>query len=247
MRIDWAPAVLRGAGLTVVELDGCYGRGAPLQRVDAIVNHGFGVEYGGGWTDTAFDRMLAGGRPDLAGPLSQFGLDDEGTWVFVADGKANHNGHGRFGNKAIGVEAYGKKLFTPQQCISWKVGNAALLNYLGLAADRCFAHKETDPGRKPDPIGIDMGAFRADVGLYQHELRQHGALEDLTIMDAATKAYLDERFAAIDGRLTTVEKNTGVLRNALKGTNSTGGKSALWLKLEAGFGAVIDAVKAEKG
>lgn len=177
MRIDWSPAVLRGAGLVVVELDGCYGRGDELSDVNGIVNHGFGARYEDGWTDAAFDRMLVSGRPDLRGPLAQWGLDDDGRWIFVADGKANHNGYGLWGNQAIGVEAYGKDSWTARQLVSWKTGNAALLNYLSKDASFARAHKETDPGRKPDPINVDMGAFRADVGLYQHELRA-GATED---------------------------------------------------------------------
>lgn len=170
MRIDWAPAVLRGAGLTVVELDGCYGRGAPLTAVLGIVNHGFGARYEDGWTDAAFDRMLVNGRPDLKGPLAQFGLNRDGDWIFVADGRASHNGYGEWGNNSIGVEAYGKDSWTPAQMISWKRGNAALLNYLVLPASRAKAHRETDPGRKPDPIGVDMDAFRIDVAIEQDHL-----------------------------------------------------------------------------
>jgi hypothetical protein len=172
MRLLWVPDVLRAAGLVVEELDGWEDRGVDLDRVDAVVNHGFGARYEDGWTDTAFDSMLKNGRRDLAGPLSQLGLDRDGHFVMVAAGKANHNGYGRYGNQTIGIEAYGRDVWSPKQVISWKVGNAALLNELGFAADRCLAHRETDPGRKPDPVNIDMGAFRADVGLYQHELRQ---------------------------------------------------------------------------
>lgn len=178
MRVSWIPEVLRAAGLVVEELDGWRGRGVPLDLVNGIVNHGFGARYEDGWTDTAFDRMLASGRPDLDGPLSQLGLDREGHFVMVADGKANHNGHGLWGNQAIGIEAYGRDFWTPVQLVNWKVGNAAILNQLLYAADRARAHKETDPARKPDPLNLDMAAFRADVGLYQHELR--GGLTDDT-------------------------------------------------------------------
>lgn len=98
-------------------------------------------------------------------------------------------------------------------------------------------------GVRKDPMHFEFIGRPEDVARYPLQLDE----EDLTIMDAATRAYLDERFDAVDARLDKVENDTGILRNALKGLNSTGGKSALWLKLEAGFGAVVDAVKAGKG
>lgn len=160
MRVDWIPPVLRGAGLTVVELTGCYGRGVDLRTVEGIVVHGFGVHP---LDPAAGDRILRDGRPDLRGPLAQCGLDRDGRWRFIADGKGNHNGYGLWGNQTIGVEAYGKDTWTVVQLDSWQRGVAAMCTHLGFDVDRVKAHRETDPGRKPDPIGVDMDAFRRGV------------------------------------------------------------------------------------
>lgn len=179
MRIDWAPAVLRAAGLTVVETPGCYGRGVPLSTVLGIVNHGTGVDDPR-WTIERQVQLLIDGRPDLEGPLAQFGLDWHGVWHFIADGKCNHNGYGEWGNQTIGVEMFGKDHFTPEQLVSAARGNAALLNHLVLPASRAKGHKETDPNRKPDPINLDMAAFRVDVAIEQDHLDRGTTPTDAT-------------------------------------------------------------------
>jgi hypothetical protein len=163
MRLHWLADVLRGAGLTVEELPGWKGRGKPLRVVYGIVEHGFGARYEDGWTDAAFDRVLEKGRVDLPGPLAQLGLDRDGHWVCVADGRANHNGYGTWGNDSIGVEAYGRDAWTPAQYRSWTIGTAAICRHLGWPVQLVKAHRETDPGRKPDPINVNMVAFRDEV------------------------------------------------------------------------------------
>lgn len=175
MRVDWVPRVLRDAGLTVVETPGCYGRGAPLTAVVAVVNHGTGSDT---MTVDRTVQLLIEGRsphdpdaPDhLPGPLAQLGLDQAGVYHFVADGRCNHNGYGAGGNSTIGIEAFGKTRFTPVQMAAWTLGNAAICRHLHWPASRARAHKETDPGRKPDPIGVDMDAFRAAVDLDMNHL-----------------------------------------------------------------------------
>lgn len=95
---------------------------------------------------------------------------------------------------------------------------------------------------RPDAMHFEFVGRPGDVARYPLQLE-----EDLTVMDPATQAYLDQKFAAIDGRLDVLEDSTAVLRGAIKGKNTSGGKSALWVKLEQGFAAVVDAVKADKG
>jgi hypothetical protein len=170
MRIDWAPAALRAAGLTVVEHDGCYGRGRDLTTILSIVNHGTGSDHM--TVNATVDLLIEGRHPDdpdhpdhLPGPLAQWMLDFDGVWHFIADGRCNHNGYGAGGNETIGVEAMGKTKFTAKQQASWHLGNAAMCHHLHWPASRARAHKETDPRRKPDPIGVDMHAFRAAVDL----------------------------------------------------------------------------------
>lgn len=166
MRATWLPDVLRADGLIVEELPGWRGRGDELVRIDGLVEHGFGARYEDGWTDAAFDRMLMSGRPDLPGPLSQLGLDRDGHFVMVADGKANHNGYGLWGNQSIAIEVYGKDRWTAAQLEAWPRGSAAILRHLRYGVDRDKAHRETDPRRKVDPVNLDMDDFRRRVAAH---------------------------------------------------------------------------------
>jgi hypothetical protein len=122
---------------------------------------------GPNWADGHVAALLRDGRRDLAGPLSQLGLERDGTFVVVATGKANHNGFGFWGNDAIGIEAYNNGKGEPwpaAQMDAYVRGTAAILKHLGLGADRMKGHRETDPGRKPDPTGIDLNFARLLIG-----------------------------------------------------------------------------------
>lgn len=164
MRATWLPDVLRAAGLTVVELPGWKGRGKELTAINGVVAHH--TATGTNWTDTRVDALLRDGRADLPGPLAQLGLDRAGRYRLVADGRANHNGYGTWGNASIGIEAYNDGKGEPWPAVqldAYQRGAAAILAHLGLPAAKVLAHRETDPRRKPDPVGIDMAAFRRAV------------------------------------------------------------------------------------
>lgn len=164
MRATWLPEVLRAAGLDVYELPGWQGRGKPLTSIEGVVWHH--TASGPNWQDGHVAAMLRDGRPDLAGPLAQLGLERDGTFVVVADGKANHNGYGTWGNQAIGIEAYNDGKGEPwpaAQLDAYDRGTAAILAQLGYGSDRMKGHRETDPKRKPDPTGIDLNAARQRV------------------------------------------------------------------------------------
>src|SRR5688572_7241975 len=131
MRLTWLADVLRDAGLTVVECPGWQGRGKPLVSVQGIVLHHTAT------SSTALDagvvRILRDGRADLPGPLCQLGLDRSGRWHLIADGKGNHNGSGRWGNQAIGVEAFNNGVgeqWRTFQLDSYQRGVAAILRHL---------------------------------------------------------------------------------------------------------------------
>lgn len=61
----------------------------------------------------------------------------------------------------------------------------------GLNADKVLGHRETDPTRRSDPVGIDMDAFRADVARLVRQWREEaepeqpgeGELVDVEIYD----------------------------------------------------------------
>lgn len=165
MRATWLLDVLRDAGLTVLPVPGWDTRGRNLKAVHGVVAHHTGT--GPNWTDQRVTDLLVHGRSDLAGPLAQLGLDRTGRYHLVTDGRANHNGYGTWGNDSIGIEAYnagdGRDPWPTAQLDAYHRGTAAILGHLGLPATKVLAHRETDPRRKPDPVGVDMYKFRAAV------------------------------------------------------------------------------------
>lgn len=164
MRLRWLPKVLREAGLTVVCSDGWESRGRELQAVYGVVCHHTATYPS--TSDAAVVRLLRVGRSDLPGPLSQLGLARDGTYYVIAAGKANHNGYGEWGNSSIGIEAFNDGRGEPWPDVQYDAyvrGVAAICRHLGWPASKVKGHKETDPNRKIDPRGIDMGAFRKAV------------------------------------------------------------------------------------
>jgi hypothetical protein len=111
-------------------------------------------------------RLLRDGRSDLPGPLSQLGLERDGTYAVIAAGRCNHNGYGQWGNDSIGIEAYNTGTGEPWPVVQLEAydrGTAAICRALGVPATQVKGHRETDPGRKIDPTGIDMDAARSRV------------------------------------------------------------------------------------
>jgi len=164
MRVDWLPDVLRDAGLDVYVMPGALTRGRSMRSVQGVVGHH--TASGPNWNDDHVAFLLRDGRRDLAGPLSQLGLERDGTFVVIATGKANHNGYGEWGNDSIGIEAYNDGIGEPWpgvQIDAYQRGAAAILARLGYGSHRFKGHRETDPRRKPDPRGIDLDQFRRNV------------------------------------------------------------------------------------
>lgn len=164
MRVPWLADVLRGAGLTVIETSGWKGRGRDLTGVSGVIWHH--TATGPGTSDAAVDSLLINGRQDLPGPLCQLGLDRGGRFHVIADGKGNHNGYGTWGNNSIGIEAFNSGVGEPWpsgQVDAYVAGTRAILTHLGLPLDRMLGHKESDPGRKIDPAGLDMNDMRRRV------------------------------------------------------------------------------------
>lgn len=185
-RLDWLPDVLRSAGLDVYVMPGAETRGRADIDPEGVVCHH--TATGTNWQDGHVAALLRDGRRDLAGPLSQLGLERDGTFVVVALGRANHNGYGEWGNDSIGIEAYnrgdGIDPWPPVQLDAYQRGCAAILRHLGYGVDRCKAHRETDPKRKPDPTGIDMNDFRAAVA-------RHLEGDDMPTIDEVKQAVRD--------------------------------------------------------
>lgn len=171
-KITWAPKILRAEGLDVYEMPGwktCETRPG-FNPLGIVCHH---TATGPNWLDGHVALLLRRGRTDLSGPLSQFGLERDGTWVCIAAGRCNHNGYGIWGNDSIGVEAYndGKgEPWSKAQMDSYTIGCAAICEYMGWNIAQVRGHKETDPSRKIDPT-FNMDIFRVSV---DHALEEPG-------------------------------------------------------------------------
>jgi hypothetical protein len=167
MRVPWLADVLRRSGLTVIETSGWHGRGRELVQIKGVVCHHTATPPSA--SDDSIAKMLINGRPDLNGPLAQLGLDRQGRYWVVADGRANHNGYGAWGNDSLGIEAFNSGLGEPwstPQLTAYAKGAAALCRAVGLRESQVQAHREQDPKRKIDPTGIDMNTLRSQVKRY---------------------------------------------------------------------------------
>src|SRR5512139_3742239 len=99
--------VLRGAGLTVVEIPGWKTRGRPgtFAPTRVLCHH-----TGGPGDGLAYATWMAvDGRSDLNPPLAQLGLDRKGVWYVQAAVRANHAGQCKpiDGLKAYAGRSYG--------------------------------------------------------------------------------------------------------------------------------------------
>jgi hypothetical protein len=178
-------------GLKVVSMPGWESRGrGPLGPSHVICHHTA--------ASRDVDGLLRDGRSDLAGPLCNFALHGDGTVVLVASGRANHAGVSKVpSSQSYGIEATGPPFPNYNQYVRLV---AAIRSADGWGNDRVLAHKEAclPRGRKIDPT-FDMHAFRNHIA----QLLSGGPApaakktEDLSIVDAATKAYLDNQFALL--------------------------------------------------
>jgi len=206
MRLPWLADVLRAAGLAVVEVGDWQNRGSDLRSVEGIVWHH--TVTGPRTSDQAVARLLRDGRPDLAGPLSQLGLDRAGRFHVVAAGKANHNGYGLWGNQSIGIEAYNDGVGEPWpdvQVAAYIIGTRALLGRVGLSVDRVKGHKETDPRRKIDPAGLDMDEMRTRIATDQGDVMTPDQEAKLGKWMQEQRAILEER---IDAQTDQIDRYT---------------------------------------
>lgn len=167
------PAVLRGAGLRVVEHSGWRTR----HHGEFAGIRGLLLHHTGTTASSAVDVVYRG-RADLAGPLAQLAVDRDGTWHVISAGQAWHAGTGGplldvprdQGNAwLLGIEGVSAGTtagdWTAAQQVSYPLGVAALCRHLRLGVDRVWLHKTWAPNRKVDIAGWpgDLGGFRAAV------------------------------------------------------------------------------------
>lgn len=195
----WLADVLRDAGCMVIEYDGWRTRGKDRIVPEGIVWHHTATPRTA--KDATVRKLLAGGRPDLAGPLCHLGLERDGVFVVIAAGRANHAGYGTpWGNDSIGIEAYNDGTGEPwpkPQVDAYRKGTAALLRHLHLSESAVKGHKEVDPHRKIDPLGLDMPHERAAIRALLHPEEDTLSAEDVKKINAHTDAKAKEILAAV--------------------------------------------------
>lgn len=167
---------LRSWGLKVQEVSGWKTRSSNWSKSftpnGVVCHHTAGPTASGNYP--SYNTVL-GGRSDVDGPLSQFGLGRDGTVILFAGHRANHAGVGGpkngipkdSGNAYLwGIEAEnsGKQAWPAVQMQAYYKLVAALSKYpkAPFAISMAIGHKEWAPGRKPDP-SFDMNAFRANA------------------------------------------------------------------------------------
>ncbi len=163
------PDTARDAGLEVEVLDGWETRGWGFSPLGGVAHHTGGARPS--------PRFLSQGRKDLAGPLCNWSTTPDGRIQIIAAGRANHAGRdwehnplARFGalhNRYVyGDEMVHRGDGSPWPRIQLEAAAAmwaAVFRHHGWDADRLCSHAEWAGPRKPDPRGVDMDDFRADV------------------------------------------------------------------------------------
>lgn len=207
--LTWLPDVLRDAGIDVYVMPGAEERSTWRSglTVKGIVWHH--TATGPNWSDGHVAALLRDGRRDLRGPLSQVGIERDGTWVIIALGRANHNGYGLWSNDSIGLEFYnrgdGADPWPKLQIDSGILGTAAILRHLGQTPHHWVkAHRETDPSRKIDPpkSQINMDAVRSNIATRLARPRHTNTTEDDNMhVELILAAYRRVRGANYDPRI----------------------------------------------
>ena len=119
-------------------------------------------------------RVVQRGRPDLSGPLCNYGLGRSGTIYLVTEGRAYHAGPGKWmgitaGNSHfLGIEAENGGTGNPWPAVQLDAYQrlvASILHALGRNTNWDVRHADwaLPPGRKPDTKGFTMNNFDAKV------------------------------------------------------------------------------------
>lgn len=157
-RATWLPAVLEAAGLNVIRTPGADTRGSSAFDPHWQVFHHTASPAG---SDHPALGICTNGRSDLPGPLCNILVARNGDCYYVASGRANHAGAGRYpdgstGNsRSIGWECENNGIgegWPAHQLDVIARGQAAVCRHLGGGADRVIYHREYT-SRKIDPAG----------------------------------------------------------------------------------------------
>ena len=213
----WLADRARDWGLTVVECDGWQTRGSSSFTPGGVVAHHTAGPAGGG--DIPSLPTLINGRPDLAGPLCNYGLGRSGTVYVVAAGRANHAGSGGWnglsGNSSVvGIEAEndGFQPWPAEQLDAYGLLGAAICDELYLSPEMVCRHHEWR-SEKPDPHDLDGDAGRERVA--QLLISGPGG-PDMANAPAVIFDSLGRKVTLIRGRDAALWWNTGTAPNGWK-------------------------------
>lgn len=213
-RLTDLPAVLRKAGLRVVEVPG-------WQTFSRPESTGGFAPVGNLWhhtgskdtnplsldDDLKYAQWLAEiGRSDLPAPLCQLSVGRSGTIYVCAAGRGNHAGQAKASGPVpagdgnllyLGWECQntGSEGWAAEQYEAMVKGAAATSAHYGWTAAANRAHKETSVTGKWDPGKLDMDEFRADVADEMATSRQHARLTEKILLAIAEKSALSKRIA----------------------------------------------------
>jgi hypothetical protein len=150
-------------------------------------------------------NLLINGRPDVSGPLCNWALLKDGTWVLIASGRANHAGVASVSSsQSLGIEATGPVPVTARGVSAFpnyqsylKLLAAHCLHF-GWSTDRIKAHKEIaqPAGRKID-VAVPMDEMRE----YTKRLMGSGSTKPAEVDDLAGEG--PEILAKINKQLST--------------------------------------------
>ncbi len=215
-------AVARRTGFPVTEVKGWQSRGnggMANQPTAVICHHTAGPSRG----DYPSLDVVTNGRPGLENSLSAFGLGRSGRIFVIAAGESFHAGVVRdesFSNQqAFGIEAentgVGERWSAPM-LESYARLCAELCREFGISPSMVRGHKEacSPSGRKIDPAGIDMDAFRRTVAA---RLKDPSTKEeDVSIVDQATKDFFTAMEDRLNTRIGTIDKNSSARLAAIE-------------------------------
>ena len=160
------------AGITCVGNPEGPTRGREFTTIRAIILHDTVTTRS--WTAANVWKLLSHGRAGLPGPLANLSPDRSGLLWLVADGVANHNGYGRFGNQTVGIEvqcAGGLKGYEEP----WNDAQHDTVERACWVLERhwdvpILGHRESDPNRKIDPFRVDLDAVRRAIFTQPEEI-----------------------------------------------------------------------------
>lgn len=218
-RVLWLADVLSDAGLTVVRNSGWETRGpSGLSPLYQLFHHTASSRRGGLHPAR---NVVVNGRRDLPGPLCNVLVWRDGTCEVIASGIASHAGNGTplANRSSIGWECENDGVGEPwpeRQLDAIARGMAAVCRHTGRPASSVYGHKETARplGRKIDPTGIDMGAWRARIEalLSQEDEMTPAQLDTLKAAMAESEARV---LAAVLPKLEEIDREQGAQRDSL--------------------------------